>query len=507
MLAVTLFVLINMLFLGIGWGLTTYLAWVAKIQFLPSLLALDYTMLAVLLLVTFVFGRIYCSVICPLGVMQDIFAWMGKKAKKNRYSHSAELKGLRYSVLAIFLICLAIGFTPVVTLLAPYSDYGRIVTTIFRPLFDGMNNGLAALETTYTGTFLFAERALWMRSLLTLIVAVVSLVVLAILAWRNGRTYCNSICPVGTMLSFVSRFSLLRMQINKTRCKNCSLCERNCKTAAIDFRSGKIDYSRCVVCGNCADVCRHDALHYAPAYRLKKAADADVPFVPKNEKKDATPKNIGVDKDRRAFLTGVALAAGATAMAQTKIKVDGGLAVIEDKKAPERKTVVTPPGSVSAFHLARHCTACQLCVSACPNDVLRPGTDPLRFMQPVMSFERGYCRPECTRCGEVCPTDAILPFSAEEKTAIHAGHAVWIRENCIPVVNGDECGNCARHCPSWAIHMEETEVVAANGDRRMVNVPVVDVERCLGCGACENLCPARPFSAIYVEGNEMHHID
>ena len=180
--------------------------------------------------------------------------------------------------------------------------------------------------------------------------------------------------------------------------------------------------------------------------------------------------------------------------------MDGGLAVIEDKKIPERKTPIVPPGARSLRHFAQHCTACQLCVSVCPNGVLRPSTDPLRLMQPEMSYERGYCRPECGRCAEVCPTDAIHLTDLAEKSATQIGRAVWVRENCVPLTDGVECGNCARHCPSGAIQMVPSEA----GNPASPQIPVVNVERCIGCGACENLCPARPFSAIYVEGNEVH---
>ena len=146
-------------------------------------------------------------------------------------------------------------------------------------------------------------------------------------------------------------------------------------------------------------------------------------------------------------------AAATAAIAEDKVKFDGGLAKIEDKVSPERQTRLTPPGSMSARHMAQHCPACQLCVAECPNDVLRPSTSPGTFMQPVMSYERGYCRPECTRCSEVCPTGAIKPITRAEKSAIHTGHAVWIRKNCVPVTDGQPCGNCARHCPTGAITM------------------------------------------------------
>ena len=106
-------------------------------------------------------------------------------------------------------------------------------------------------------------------------------------------------------------------------------------------------------------------------------------------------------------------------------------------------------------------------------------------------YERGYCRPECAKCAEVCPTDAIHLTSLAEKSAIQIGHAVWIAQNCIVNTDKVSCGNCARHCPTGAIQM----IPKDEND-----------ERCIGCGACENLCPARPFSAIYVEGHEMHRV-
>ena len=150
--------------------------------------------------------------------------------------------------------------------------------------------------------------------------------------------------------------------------------------------------------------------------------------------------------------------------------------------------------------MVRHCTGCQLCVAECPNDVLRPSTSLLTLMQPTMSYERGYCRPECTRCSEVCPTKAIRPIQKDEKSSLQIGTAVWVKKNCLPVSDGVTCGNCARHCPAGAIEM----VPFKRPDGTEVEVPAVNFSRCIGCGACENLCPARPFPAIYVEGHEVH---
>ena len=484
-LAIITFTLVTLLLLGIGFRVNIWAGWVAKIQFLPNLLALNFVMLAVFIVVALLFGRIYCSVVCPLGIMQDIFSWLGGKAKKNRFSYAKEHKWLRYGVLAVFIVCLIIGFAPVTTLLAPYSAYGRIVNSLFKPLYDLLNNWLASIDATHS-RYNFSEVQVWMRSVTTFVVALLTLLILAVLAWKHGRSYCNSICPVGTILSFFSRFSLFRVRFDKDKCKSCGQCEKNCKARAIDFKAGTVDYSRCVVCGDCLAKCKFDALHYT----AKKAVSKDEAVA------------VEPDQGRRSFLVGTAMATAAAATAQTQMKVDGGLAVIEDKVAPKRETSITPPGSISAKHMQRHCTACQLCVSSCPNNVLRPSTELTKFMQPTLSFERGYCRPECTRCSEVCPTGAIKPITREEKTAIHVGHAVWVKDNCVPLTDGVSCGNCARHCPTGAIQMVEY-----NHNGQTVMVPAIDENKCIGCGACEHLCPARPFSAIYVEGNVMHHVD
>ena len=124
----------------------------------------------------------------------------------------------------------------------------------------------------------------------------------------------------------------------------------------------------------------------------------------------------------------------------------------------------------------------------------------MSLMVPEMSYERGYCRPECTKCSEVCPTGAIRPITKEDKSSVQIGHAVWSAANCGVNTDGVECGNCARHCPTGAVQMVHKEP----GNPDSPRIPVLNVARCIGCGACENLCPSRPFSAIYVEGHQNH---
>ena len=484
-LAAIVFVLITLLFLDITGTLHQWLGWLAKIQFLPALLAMNVVVVILLLALTLIFGRIYCSVICPLGIMQDVISWIHGKQKKNRFSFSKEKKWLRYTMLVLFVIALIAGVHALVALLAPYSSYGRIVTNLLKPIYEGGNNVLASIAEHFN-SYAFYHVDVWIKSLPTFIIAAVTFVVLFVLAWRNGRTYCNTICPVGTFLSFFARFSWMKINFDEEKCKNCGKCSRNCKAACIDYKNHTVDYSRCVACGNCLGQCNFGALHYEHPKKVKKAS--------------TTEGKESVDSARRSFLLGATLASSAVLLAQEKKKVDGGLAKIEDKVAPTRNTHITPPGSLSAKNMASKCTGCQLCVSQCPNEVLRPSTDLLHLMQPEMSYERGYCRIECNRCSEVCPTGAIRLLPLEEKSSTQIGHAVWIKKNCIPVTDGVECGNCERHCPVGAIMM----VPLDEDDEESVMIPTVNEARCIGCGACENLCPARPFSAIYVEGHEVH---
>ena len=483
--ALIFFTLITLLFLDFTGTLHAWFGWMAKIQFLPAILALNVGIIIFLVLLTLVFGRVYCSVICPLGVFQDVVSWTAGKRKKYRFSYSPAIKWLRYGVLVIFIIALIGGISVIVSLLDPYSAYGRIASNLFTPIYQGINNILAYFAERFD-SYIFYSVDIWIKSISTFVVAIVTFIVIIILAWRNGRIYCNTICPVGTVLGFVSRFSIFKPRFNNSTCNNCGLCEKVCKASCINSKEHKIDYSRCVSCMNCIGACRKGSLKYLPKLKPEKAIA--------NAEENAT------DESRRKFLTLTAALAATSAIKAQVNKVDGGLAIIEDKKIPNRSTHISPPGSGSIQHFSQHCTACQLCVSVCPNQILRPSNDISRLMQPEMSYERGYCRPECTKCSEVCPNGAIKRISKEDKSSTQIGNAIWIMHNCVVITDDVNCGNCARHCPTGAILMISKDM----DDPSSRQIPAVDTERCIGCGACEYLCPSRPFSAIYVEGHERH---
>ena len=569
---------VTALFLDLSGALHGWLGWLAKLQLLPAIMAANLAVIAGIAVVTLLFGRIYCSVICPLGIFQDGVSWLsglrsGKRApggkssggkhsggsKKLRFGWKPERKWLRYTVFGVFVLALVFGVHVLVAVLAPYSAYGRMVGNLLQPLWLWGNNLLAKIAEHYD-SYAFYTRDVWLKSLPTLIVAAATFVVLSVLAWWNGREYCNSVCPVGTALSFLSRFAMFRPTIDADKCKGCKLCEKGCKASCIDVANHKIDYSRCVDCLDCLGACKFDALHYKFAWGKTAGAEgadaeaagedagaktaeakaseegASAVNVQKNctlaaksannarnvqgkmHVKSSTGENEGLegadarvarasggtapydtpaDPGRRAFLTGTAMLAGALTLDAQKQKFDGGFARVIPKREPAREGRLVPPGARSANDFYSRCTACGLCVAACPNGVLRPSGDLEHLMQPYMSFERGFCRPECTECSQVCPTGAILPITPEEKTDISIGIAAVNYDLCVVNRDGVNCANCARHCPTGAIHMVKPEGAE-------FRVPSVDASLCIGCGRCEYLCPSRPHSAIRVNGREKH---
>lgn len=481
---------LTLLFLDFTGTVHQYLGWAAKTQLLPAILAMNAVAILILLVITLLFGRLYCSVICPLGVFQDAVSWLAGKRKRNRFKYSKPIVWLRYTFLFLLIAALVAGFSSFVGLLDPYAIYGRIVYNFVTPLYQSINNGLALLAQR-ADSYLFYSVDIWLKGMTAFVFTAAFLIGIGVLAWRNGRTYCNTICPVGTFLGFFSRFALLKPVFNAERCNHCKLCSRNCKSSCIDAKTQSIDYSRCVMCMDCIDTCNKHAISLRPVFSKRQKENKSVTI-------EKTQMNDG--DSRRQFLSMTLLLAASGVMSAQQKAVEGGLAVIKDKKMPKRATPVAPPGSSGHNNFTKHCTSCGLCISSCPNEVLRPSSQLATLMQPYMTYERGFCRPECTKCSEVCPTSSITKITSAEKTAIQIGYAVWIKDNCVVLSDKVECGNCARHCPVGAIQMIPSE--ANQPDSR--KIPSVDTERCIGCGACEYLCPSRPYSAIYVEGTERH---
>ena len=475
-LAVLCFAGFNLLFLDVSGIFPHMLAPLAKMQLVPALLSGSFFIVAALVACTLLFGRVYCSVLCPLGVLQDLLSRLGRK---KRFRFSKGKPWLRVGAALVFLLAFLSGASLLFSILEPYSAFGRIAASLLAPVWQSGSNMLA-LASERAGNFAVGPTPVWQKGFATLMAAAVTLGVISVLAVRAGRTWCNTLCPAGAFLGFLHRFALFRPRIDPKKCVRCGVCAQSCKAACIDAANMVMDSSRCVACCTCLYTCRNQAISYAPLGRT----GLNMPR-----------QSAGTDPARRAFIAaGLGLAAfPAIAAARNP---DDRPPDLSRKKRPARETPVTPPGSSGIRHFQRHCTGCQLCVSSCPNHVLAARDQGATMLLPALSFERGYCRVNCIACSLVCPTGAIRPITIEQKSAIQIGRAIVDHERCIVSTDKAACTACSRACPTGAAVL----VVRQDGPGR----PAVDPERCIGCGACEYVCPTRPLAAIRVEGNLEH---
>ncbi len=452
----------------------------ADIQLVPALLANSFWIVGVLLLLTLLFGRIYCSILCPMGLFQDLTGRVAKIFKKKRkYTFSPEKRWWRYGTLVAVLGTYVAGWTVLLSLLEPYSAFGRMVTHLLRPIYMTGNNLLAGIFNHF-GNYTFYHTEIFLLGISSLVVALLTFLIIGYLAWRFGRTFCNTLCPVGTVLGFLSRYSMFRFIIHEENCNSCGSCSRNCKASCIDSKLEKVDNSRCVTCFNCTTVCSKKAIKYEFSW-----------------KKSSPTTGVSADDSvasRRRFLTTLGVtfvAAGSHAWAK-------GMH-LGTNKPWTRKSPLSPPGSLSAEHLNIHCTACHLCVAQCPSKILKPsfleyGVEGM--MQPIMDFSHGFCNYDCTLCTEVCPNGALKKLTMDEKHATQMGIVKFIKTNCVVYTDETFCGACSEHCPTQAVYM-----VPYKGD---LTIPELNTAICVGCGGCEYVCPAKPAKAIYVEGNPVH---
>ncbi|HZK03264.1 MAG TPA: 4Fe-4S dicluster domain-containing protein [Bacteroidaceae bacterium] len=452
--------------------------WIQKIQFGPSLFALSLISLLSIIVITLIFGRIYCSTLCPLGFFQDIFNWLAKKInRKKKYGYKRETKLLRWGILAILVIAWLTGLTIMVGLFEPYSAYGRIAYNIFRPIFIAGNNILAGIAEK-VGIYSFYYISISIRSVAALIISTLTFVVIGFFSYKFGRSWCNIVCPVGTILGFFSKWSLFKIKIDTDKCNQCKLCNKNCKAYCIDVNNQCIDYSRCIGCFSCIDICNKNAITYS--FSLKN----------RYKNRDFNSENK-IDLSKRSFLKS-ALATASLLPASIESKATK---MVNIKAAPAL-VPISPPGSISHNNMHKHCTSCHLCVSKCPSNVLVPALLEYGiggFMQPVMKFDKGYCNYNCTICSQACPNGAIKPLSIENKHRTQPGFVIFEPDLCVVYVNETSCGACAEHCPTQAVKM-----IPWKG---ALTVPSINREICVGCGGCEFICPAH---AIYVNGNAIH---
>jgi ferredoxin len=473
-----IFILFVLLFLSAG-KLSVFLSDVLlPFQFMPALVRtitqpemLCIGGLIFIVLITLIFGRVYCSFLCPLGTLQDLLiAGSRRLGWQPKHSFSKPQNGLRYTLLALTVMAAFIGSLSLVNLLDPYSLTGRIFAHFLQPLsISAYNLGIAALKP-FDIYFYPKQTAFIPLSVLGVTSSFVLLIL--VLAMTRGRLYCNTVCPVGTVLGLISRVSIFRFVLDQKACSECVRCENVCKAGCIDPQNGAIDMSRCVGCFNCLTACSETTISY-------------------QRKRGQT--NAGAwSPARRGFIIG-----GVAAVAAGLIAFNAHIRSFLSITSAEANPPVTPPGSINTMRFTQSCTACSLCVSVCPTRVLTPtfmdfGISGL--LQPKMNYEKSFCDYECNACSMVCPTGAITPLPLDEKKLTQIGEAELLKDVCVVFVDHYNCGACGEVCPTHAIRFT---------DKENILYPEIDKKYCIGCGACQLACPTTPRS-IVVHAHSIH---
>jgi len=500
-LAILFFVPILLYFIDFANILPEQMHYLLHIQLMPAILGGAIGIIIIQLLLALILGRIYCSTFCPAGVFQDVINrifCIGKKKKKGsrRFNYHKPYNWLRYSILGVTTVFTLLGVSELCLLLDPYSNFGRIATNLFRPVVMGCNNLLSDLLMKMD------SYAVYHVTISTVTAAGISagaiaLIVFSVMVIFRGRLFCNTICPIGTLLSLFSRYSLFRISFDKDTCTNCGNCEHTCKAEAINSKNMTVDTSRCVNCFNCTSSCPKDGLKYRFISRKNEETKKAVITAP------VCDSNISVAEakefnSRRNFLTTSAMLAASVSVvsAFASRTVNGKKQVSHNE---EKWDPLTPPGSISLDRFKNKCTGCQICVVHCPTQVLRPtgleyGLD--YMLKPRMAYINSYCNYSCTICSDVCPVEAIKPLSKNEKETIQIGVATFFIDRCVVSTKNQDCGACSEHCPTQAVHM-----VPYKGT---LTIPQVNPDLCIGCGGCESICPVRPMRAILIKPNKVH---
>jgi len=480
------FLLFGIVYLDLSGNISPKLSPViVYLQFIPSvlkflsLLSISALGFLVVIVLTLLFGRVYCSSICPMGTLQDIISYFSKAINKKRsFRKTGEFRILRYSILAITIIIFLSGSMILLNLLDPFSNSGKIFTNLIRPILIQINN-LTAYALTRLNIYWLYPVEVRGFSLTAIGISLFIIGSIGIMAFTKGRLFCNTICPVGTLLGLISRYSVFKIGIDKNSCISCNLCEKVCKSGCIDKKEKVIHFDRCVSCYNCFDACASGGITYR-----------------NHVVKEKRIKKFRTDDKRREFISKTMLyIIGLSTISLGQIKI---IPKKLSKIAILKKNTVSPPGSRSISHFTGKCTACHLCVSSCPSQVLQPSLWEYGFagiLQPFMNYKDSYCTLDCVLCGQVCPTGAILPLTLEKKKLTQIGKVNFIKANCIVETEGTECGACSEHCPTKAVQMVPY---------KNLHLPEIQNEFCIGCGACEFACPVRPYKAIYVDGNPIH---
>jgi ferredoxin len=450
---------------------------IPQIDNIPSMIIL------ILVLVGFWFtGRGFCGWLCPVGTGLDIYnRLIGHKLRKNNRLFKPEYIRWKYW---IFISCVVLLFLDVSLywLFDPISTFTRNTALVVDPVVDtavrettralssvpGIGYGLEKSMRSIFNPLPVVSLYIWLFAVLLASIFILELIAV--------RFFCNAICPLGAFLGYVARFSPLRIVIDKSSCTSCGLCSKVCKTGALEFDGNiQLGIRECILCLSCIESCNSNSMFVrlsSPIVRISK---------------------LEYKRDRRDFINGIV----------------GAIVLFPIFRSSDYFTkrpvnLIRPPGALSENQFTQVCVKCGSCMKVCYTS----GIQPLLFenginslFTPRMDFNHGFCGYECNDCGNVCPTGAIVPLTMGQKRKTVMGIAKINRDICLPWAEKKPCLTCEEVCPipKKAIELENRKYISDNGEEKIIKLPHVVEENCIGCGICVYHCPTEPEKAILIE--------
>ncbi len=444
-----------------------------------------FTFALLLIFITLLLGKVFCGWVCPLGTIHNAFSYIRKKDLWGLRIKWLKIQRAKYYILVFFLIA-SIFSLELFGILDPFSILYR---SLALGLFPGLNYSLRALFDT----FYFSDLTI-ITSISEPIYAFLKDYILSfkqpfyiqglflallffglvILNLYRRRFWCRYLCPLGALLGLLSKRSLPKLVVDEN-CTSCMICTEKCPAEADPNETDLWKKTECFLCWNCVEVCPTKSVSFKSSLKKSKSRG-----------------NIVDLKGRRMAISAIA---GASIVPFFSFS-------FERKQAnPE---LIRPPGALPEEEFLQTCVRCGECMKVCLTNVIQP-----TFLQagleglwsPYLVMRLGYCEYSCTLCGQVCPTQAIkrLPIAEKQKTKI--GLAFIAKDRCLPYSVQKECVVCEEHCPTpiKAIWFDKKEVAMRDGSKKVLKLPVVDLDLCIGCGICEYKCPVSDQPAIYVQ--------